>query len=772
MSDIKTSVLGFPRLGEKRELKVALESFWKGRMTKEELLQKGKELRKRHWLLQREAGADIVPTNDFSFYDQVLDMSCLLGNVPERYGCQEGDVTMDAYFSMARGDDKNPALEMTKWFDTNYHYLVPEFHHGTEFRVASGKVFEEFLEARELGLEARPVLIGPMTYLALGKEKGEGFSRFSLLGKVLAVYAQVLRRLGELGAEWVQLDEPLLATNLDPKTKVLFRRAYQELGRAVPGVKIMVASYYGPLKDNLETLTSLPVAAYHLDLVADEKEVERLVNAVPINKTLSLGVINGRNVWRADLLEVRRKVELVRQRFSDRQLQLSTSCSLLHCPFSLLGERSLTPGLRSVLSFSLEKVRELRTLRDVLAGTQAGPSLEASHEAIKTFQESLGVKLPEVRERAEALCPGDRQRASAFSVRQKKQQKTLRLPLFPTTTIGSFPQTAELRRVRARWRKGELSEESYQKFLKEQIRECVQWQEEVGLDVLVHGEAERTDMVEYFGEQLQGFAFTQNGWVQSYGSRGVKPPIIYGDVSRRGAMTVREASFAQSLTERPVKGMLTGPVTILHWSFVREDQPRSKTAEQIGLAIREEVLDLEDAGIRVIQIDEPALREGLPLRKEDHSHYLKWAVDAFRLASAGVKDQTQIHTHMCYSEFRGIIASIGELDADVITIETSRSEMKLLEVFKNYAYPNEIGPGVYDIHSPRIPNTEEMVDLLEKAGSVLPIQNLWVNPDCGLKTRGWAEVRPALEAMVKAAEILRARFTEDSGKTKRVLMVH
>lgn len=762
-----THNLGFPRIGAQRELKRATEAYWKGQLSEEELIKKGAELRQTHWKTQKEAGIDLIPSNDFSFYDQMLDMSCLLGNVPPRFGWSGGNVSLSLRFKIARGvanrhdaecacgNKGTAASEMTKWFDTNYHYIVPEFRSDTTFALSSTKPFDEFTEALALGITTKPVLIGPLTYLFLGKSYEDGFNRLALLERLLPVYGEIIAKLNAQGAQWIQLDEPILALDLDADWQAAFVTAYRELRRAAPNVKLLLTTYFGELRDHLALAAGLPVDVLHIDVTRAEGELDRIVSQLPASLILSMGVVDGRNIWKNDFEKSSKWIERAKAALGETRVWVAPSCSLLHSPVSLRQETTLDLELKNWLAFAEEKLSEVVALAHF--GTAVGNPL-ALHQnqlAVQSRAVSSRIHRSEVKARSAAVSAEDSRRSSPFTERQKQQHATLHLPLFPTTTIGSFPQTMEVRNARARWKKGELSEADYVAFLQQQTAECVRFQEEAGLDVLVHGEFERNDMVEYFGEQLEGFAFTANGWVQSYGSRCVKPPIIFGDVHRAKPMTVEWSRFAQSLTSRPMKGMLTGPITILQWSFVRDDQPRSETARQIGLAVRDEVVDLEAAGIRVIQIDEPALREGLPLRRNDWPAYLDWATEAFRISASGVSDETQIHTHMCYCEFNDIIASIAALDADVISIETSRSNMELLEVFTQFSYPNEIGPGVWDIHSPRVPSVEEMTALLQKAATVLPIRNLWVNPDCGLKTRAWGETKAALKNMVEAAHRMR-----------------
>ena len=755
--------LGFPPLGAGRELKRATESYWNGKVARDALLKTGAELRARHWRLQQAAGLDLVPSNDFSYYDRMLDICALVGAVPKRYGWVGGPVDLDTYFAMARGAQQGgrdvTAMEMTKWFDTNYHYIVPEFEPAQAFRLSSSKPVDEFQEAKALGIHTKPVLIGPVTFLLLGKARTARFDRLSLLDALLPVYADALSRLGAAGATWVQLDEPCLALDRTPAERAAFGRAYRFLADRVSKVKLLVATYFAGLDDNVPTALELPVAGLHVDATRAPGQLDAFLKAWPAGggregKVLSLGVIDGRNIWKADLNAALRQLEEALERAGAAQLWVAPSCSLLHVPIDLDLEKRLDAELKGWLAFAKQKLAEVailtRALRDGRDSVAA--ELDGNVRALAVRRQSRRIHDPAVRQRVRGATERDMRRASPYPERRKKQ---LRLPLFPTTTIGSFPQTAEVRAARKKLHEGTLPASDYEAFIADQITRTLKLQEELGLDVLVHGEFERNDMVEYFGEQLQGFAFTEHAWVQSYGTRYVKPPIIYGDVSRPRPMTVRWSTFAQSKTARPVKGMLTGPVTILQWSFVRDDQPRADTAKQLALAIRDEVKDLEAAGIRVIQIDEPALREGLPLRRAEWPGYLEWAVNAFRLATAGVSDATQIHTHMCYSEFNDVLRVIEKMDADVISIENARSGSELLEGLKEYKYPNEIGPGVYDIHSPRVPSTPEIVQALKRMREVLDDRQIWVNPDCGLKTRGWEETLPSLRNMVQAARQLR-----------------
>ena len=759
----QTHNLGFPRIGARRELKFALESYWKGESSRDELKTLGASLRQRHW--DQQAGLDLVPVGDFAFYDQVLDMSFTLGNLPERVRGFHGD-PLDNAFRVARGRSAHGAEdhgaccggvaagEMTKWFDTNYHYIVPEFTADTAFKLDASRLLEQLAEARALKVRAKPVIVGPVTYLWLGKAKDDS-DKLALLSRLLPVYLELLDTLAAQGVEWVQIDEPALVMDLPPAWEHAFRDAYHQLKAA--RVKLLLATYFGQLDDNLYLAANLPVAGLHIDAINGRKDVQPLLNMLPGNKVLSLGVVDGRNIWKTHLDAVLDWVEPIAQALGDR-LWIAPSCSLLHVPVDLASEQKLDGDVKSWLAFALQKLDEITLLatalnhgRDVVQA-----ELAANAAAIAARRHSPRVHDPAVKAAIAGLDAALGRRQSAYAARAPKQAALLKLPPFPTTTIGSFPQTAEIRHARSQFKAGQLDEPGYQAAMRAEIARSVREQEALGLDVFVHGEAERNDMVEYFGEQLDGYAFSQFGWVQSYGSRCVKPPILFGDITRPKAMTVDWIQYAQSQTSKPMKGMLTGPVTILNWSFVRDDQPRAVSCKQLALAIREEVLDLEKAGVRVIQIDEAALREGLPLRKAQWQHYLDWAVESFRITANGVGDATQIHTHMCYSEFNDIIASIADMDADVITIETSRSDMELLDAFDDFNYPNQIGPGVYDIHSPNIPTQEHMVQLMKKAAERIPADRLWVNPDCGLKTRQWAEVVPALINMVAAAKELRA----------------
>jgi 5-methyltetrahydropteroyltriglutamate--homocysteine methyltransferase len=754
---------GFPRIGLKRELKRALESHWRGDSAADALLDTARTLRRRHWKLAAQAGADVVPCNDSSLYDHVLDTAVLFDAIPQRYRALSAEDPLAGYFAMARGHKHGGhdlhALEMTKWFDTNYHYIVPELQSGQHFALRGDKPVAEYLEARAEGHLARPVILGPLSFLLLSKTV-DGSDRLALLDALLPAYVELLGKLADAGAGWVQLDEPCLVLDLDADDTAAYRRAYTALS-AARRPKILLASYFGALGDNLALATQLPVDGLHVDLARAPHQLDAVLDALPSGRVLSTGVVDGRNVWRSrpdDVLSLLRRAQA---RVGDDDLWIAPSCSLLHVPIDLEAETAIDPKRRAWMAFARQKLEELRVYADALHGdTEASAALAAQQALLDGRAQAPGVIDGAVRTRLSGLSAQAALRRSGYATRRAAQATARPLPLLPTTTLGSFPQTDELRKARAAHRAGRLDDAAYERVLEQDIERCVRFQEAIGLDVLVHGEAERNDMVEYFGEQLDGYLFTRLGWVQSYGSRCVKPPVIVGDVARPAPMTVRWSTYAQSLTDKPMKGMLTGPVTMLQWSFVRDDLPRETVCRQIALALRDEVHDLEAAGIGVIQIDEPALREGLPLRRAEWPAYLAWAVECFRIAAGGVRDATQIHTHMCYSEFNDIIEAVAAMDADAISIETSRSRMELLDAFVRFRYPNGIGPGVYDIHSPRVPTQQEMVDLLDKALQVLEPSQLWVNPDCGLKTRAWAEVEPALKAMVAAARELRERLPQ------------
>lgn len=754
--------LGCPRVGAQRELKFALESFWKGDSSAEKMLAVASDVREQNWARQKNAGITSIATGEYSLYDQVLDHIHMFGAVPARYDVLKDADFLTRYFATARGYQKQGkdvvAMEMTKWFDTNYHYIVPEFTADQQFSLATSHTLDGFNAAKSAGYLTRPVVIGPVTFLSLGKMRAGDGDAIALLPKLLPVYQQLLAELKAAGAQWVQIDEPFLAMDLSQAQKDAYEEAYKTL--ATSGLKIMLTTYFDGLRDNAALAAKLPVAGLHIDLVRAPEQLADILKAVKSDQILSLGVVNGRNIWKTNFANALKLINQATAVLGKDRVQIAPSCSLLHSPVDLASETKLDGELKDWLAFAQQKLEEVALLARAANEGEASvkDALAANAASMQSRATSARIHNEKVKQRTDAIDASMLKRTSSFDLRIKAQNAQLQLPLLPTTTIGSFPQTAEVREARAKNKRGELSQQEYEAFLETKTKECVGYQIAAGIDVPVHGEFERNDMVEYFGEQLAGFAFTQNGWVQSYGSRCVKPPVIFGDVSRPNPMTVRWSAYAQSLTQLPVKGMLTGPVTILQWSFVRDDQPRETTCKQIALAIRDEVLDLEKAGIRIIQIDEPAVREGLPLRNADKQAYLAWAVDAFRISAAGVKDATQIHTHMCYCEFNDIMTDIAAMDADVISIETSRSAMDLLEAFVAYKYPNQIGPGVYDIHSPRVPREEEMVSLLRKALDVLSPEQVWVNPDCGLKTRGWKEVEPALKAMVDAAKTLRTEL--------------
>jgi 5-methyltetrahydropteroyltriglutamate--homocysteine methyltransferase len=751
-------------MGPKRELKFALESFWDGKSSAGDLQQLSADLRSSIWKQMSGAGIKYIPSNTFSYYDQVLDATAMLGAVPPRYGWNGGEIGFDTYFSMARGNASVPAMEMTKWFDTNYHFIVPELGPDVKFTYASHKAVTEYKEAKALGVDTVPVLVGPVSYLLLSKPaKGveKSFCLMSLLPKILAIYKEVVSELKAAGATWIQFDEPTLVRDLDSKKLEVFTGAYSELESSLSGLNVVIETYFADVTaDAFKTLVNLKgVTGFGFDLVRGTKTLELIKGGFPSGKYLFAGLVDGRNIWANDLAASLTTLQELEGIVGKDKLVVSTSCSLMHTAVDLVNETKLDDEIKSWLAFAAQKIVEVDALAKALAGQKNEAFFSANASALASRKSSPRVNNEAVQKAAAALKGSDHRRATTVSARLDAQQKKLNLPILPTTTIGSFPQTIELRRVRREYKAKKVSEDDYVKAIKEEISKVVKLQEDLDIDVLVHGEPERNDMVEYFGEQLSGFAFSANGWVQSYGSRCVKPPIIYGDVSRPNPMTVFWSSAAQSMTSRPMKGMLTGPVTILNWSFVRNDQPRSETCYQIALAIKDEVEDLEKAGITVIQIDEAALREGLPLRKSEEAFYLDWAVHSFRITNVGVQDTTQIHTHMCYSNFNDIIHSIIDMDADVITIENSRSDEKLLSVFREgVKYGAGIGPGVYDIHSPRIPSTEEIADRVNKMLAVLESNVLWVNPDCGLKTRKYIEVKPALQNMVSAAKQIRTQL--------------
>ncbi|WP_351075728.1 5-methyltetrahydropteroyltriglutamate--homocysteine S-methyltransferase [Shewanella sp. CAL98-MNA-CIBAN-0140] len=760
---MKISSLGFPRIGRQRELKFALERYWRSEATLTELKNVACELKRTHWQWQADAGVELLPVGDFAYYDQVLTLSATLNVIPARHRVTQADgsqapVDIDTLFRVARGRSQTGqhacAAEMTKFFNTNYHYQVPELSADQAFEIAYDQLFDDVTEAQQLGHQAKPVLLGPVTYLYLSKSLTE-FNKLVLLPPLLVAYQQILSRFAAQGVSWVQFDEPVLAADLTDEWQQAIRQSYQTLAQQKPAsLNILLASYYGSIAHHQALVSALPVEGLHLDLVSAPEQLDVFVNALSSQQVLSIGVVNGRNVWAADVDLIADKVTELATRLGDR-LWIAPSCSLLHCPVDVEVESQLITPLLGQLAFAKQKLFELNEIYQLIVGQGSATSQAIIDRCQQRRLAKAAAANQQVVERVSQLTADDFERDSPFARRIIAQQQKLALPLLPTTTIGSFPQTPAIRGLRSRWRKGEINDNDYRSQLEQVTQDTISRQLKLGLDVLVHGEAERNDMVEYFGEQLDGVGFTQFGWVQSYGSRCVKPPLIYGDVSRPKPMTVDWATYAQSLTDKPVKGMLTGPVTILHWSFAREDIPRKDIANQLALAVRDEVVDLESAGIGIIQIDEPAFREGLPIKQSQWADYLTWAVDAFKLSAAGVEDATQIHTHMCYSEFNDTINAIAAMDADVITIETSRSRMELLSAFEDFHYPNEIGPGVYDIHSPNIPTVDEMVDLMTKASQKVPVKQLWVNPDCGLKTRTWDEVEPALRNMIAAAKVLR-----------------
>ena len=750
---IQVASIGYPRIGPKRELKKVLEQFWKGEIKEQDLHAVAKDLRKQNWQTQKDNGVDLISSNDFSFYDQVLDVICLLGAIPKRYKWDGNEVTLKTYFAMARGSQTSeldvPALEMTKWFDTNYHYLVPELSKNQAFKLSSNKPFAEYEEAKQAGFDTKPVILGPLTFLSLSKGI-DGSNTIDLLGKIVPVYKEIIKKFSELGAQWIQIDEPILVKDLDANTVSKIKATLNELKQAAGSSKILLTTYFEDLNEDVQKeVFDSNVDVVHLDLVRGTKNQEYVKNS---SKKLSLGLVDGRNVWKANLQE---KINFIKNNTSGDVI-ISSSCPLLHSPYDLDLEQKVPSEIKRWLSFAKQKLQELNIIKGYINEGSHKTELDQNISDVENRKTSTLIHDDAVKNRIKTIDKSIIDRKLGYAERAKVQKNIFALPKYPTTTIGSFPQTTDVRQARAKFKRGELDEQSYEKFLEEKTIDTIRKQEQIGIDVIVHGEFERNDMVEYFGEQLKGFTFTSSGFVQSYGSRCVKPPIIFGNVSRPHAMTVRWSKFAQEQTKQIVKGMLTGPITILQWSFVRDDQPRKFTAQEIAFAIRDEVEDLEKNGIRMIQIDEPALREGLPLKKKNWKEYLNWSVDCFKISAAVVKNETQIHTHMCYAEFEDIIDSIAALDADVISIETSRSRMELLTTFEKFKYPNEVGPGVYDIHSPRVPSTEEMKELIQKASKLIDPTRIWVNPDCGLKTRGWPETIDALTKMVNAAKELRA----------------
>lgn len=753
---MRTHILGFPSIGTRRELKKAQEAYWRDEISEEALLKAGENLKRENWSAQKEAGLDYVVTGDFSFYDRMLDMIALVGAIPARYAPCAGDSPMRRYFYMARGDVARniPAMEMTKWFDTNYHYIVPEITADGKWSPGGRPVVEDTRLARDLGFAPLPAIIGPFTFLALGKSH-DGSDKWARLPELVGIYEKLLQDLAPL-CEYIQVEEPVLNSEMLPEeAKKKFRDVYAALNKASGG-KIILTTYFAPLAGNLDLALDSGCAALHIDLVRGKNQLDGILKAIPKGMKLSLGLVNGRNIWKTNYAKAVENIKKAETSLGSDNIMLATSCSLLHSPVDLREEKKLPEHIKSRMAFAVQKCGELADLRAIVEKGET-KALDDNTAMLKAAAEHPENRVKAVRDRVAAVTSKDYNRASAYPERHK-EQAWLELPILPTTTIGSYPQTHSIRKIRNDFKKGEISEAQYVAGIREEIKSCIRKQEEIGLDVLVHGEAERNDMVEYFGQQLGGFCFTENGWVQSYGSRCVKPPVIYGDVFRKHPMTIEWLTYAQSLTSKPVKGMLTGPVTILCWSFPRDDMEREEVCQQIALAMRDEVLDLEKAGIRIIQIDEAALREGMPLTRAEADKYLQWAVDSFRLTSSGVKDSTQIHSHMCYSEFNAILPAIARMDADVISIESSRSGMELLDAFKEFHYQAQVGPGVYDIHSPLIPSEKEIYERIEKALEFIAPDQLWINPDCGLKTRQWEEAYPSLQHMVKAAKKARTKL--------------
>ncbi|KAI5864428.1 cobalamin-independent methionine synthase [Durotheca rogersii] len=765
---VQSAVLGFPRMGVNRDLKKATEAYWAGNLTQAELLAEAKRLRLAHWKIQKDAGVDIIPSNDFALYDQVLSHIQDFGAVPERYSSANLD-RVDEYFAMGRGHQKGgvdvPSLEMVKWFDSNYHYVKPTLQDNQTFKLtANPKAVVEYLEAKEAGINTRPVLLGPVSFLHLGKaDRGQSVVPIDLLSKLLPVYEELLAKLKEAGAETVQIDEPVLVFDLPAKTKAAFKPAYERfasLGAKIPN--LIFTTYFGDIVHNLDVLPK-DVYGVHIDLVRNPEQLTTVLGALGPKTVLSAGVVDGRNIWKTNLKRAIETAETAIQKLGKERVIVATSSSLLHTPHTLASEKKLDPEIADWFSFASEKAVEIAVIAKAVTDGPASVRevLEANAKSWNARATSSRTNNPQVKERQSKIVPSDYNRKSEFPLRISQQQKKLNLPLFPTTTIGSFPQTKEIRVQRNKFTKGEITEAQYDKFIEQEIDENVKIQDELDLDVYVHGEPERNDMVQYFGERLDGYAFTTHAWVQSYGSRCVRPPIIVGDISRPAPMTVKESKYAVSVSKKPMKGMLTGPVTCLRWSFPRDDVHQSVQAEQLALALRDEVVDLEKAGVDVIQVDEPALREGLPLRAgKEREAYLNWAVKAFKLSTVGVEDSTQIHSHFCYSEFQDFFHAIAALDADVLSIENSKSDSKLLSVFVDEAYPRHIGPGVYDIHSPRVPSEQEIKDRIEEMLQYLKPEQLWINPDCGLKTRQWKETKAALVNLVNAAKYFRAKYAK------------
>ncbi len=760
MKNITSHIPAYPRIGAQRELKWALEKFWKKNITEAELLETASTLRQRHWKQQADAGLDFVATNDFSFYDQLLDTACTFGIIPERFAHDGGAVSLSDYFTFARGNQQHHALALTKWLNTNYHILVPEVSDSITFRLDSTRILAEVREAKALGYQPKPVLTGPATLLSVSRPATESDEKspLSRLAELLPLYTKLLNQLSAEGVEWVQIDEPILSTDLSAKQSDALAEAYSQLAAECPNIKILLASYFGKLGNNLNRALTLPVAGLHIDAVSAPEDTLTAARYLTEDKVLSVGIIDGRNIWINDLSSSSAFLEKIREILPSQRIWISSSCSLQYVPHCLDLESNLEPQLKSWLSFAEEKLGEIVTLAGAFSESRNGAVFAENQQTLLARQQAAGTSIATVRERVEKVLPNINLTRPPFAKRQQAQREALQLPLIPTTSIGSFPQTDDIRQTRAKFRKGELSHGQYETFLQQKTRECIEKQEALGLDVLVHGEFERNDMVEYFASGLEGFAVTDFGWVQSYGSRCTKPPILWGDVHRPQPITLQWTKYAQSVTERHIKGMLTGTTTILQWSFLRDDLPRTQVSEQIALALRDEILDLEAAGVQIIQLDEAALREGLPLRENEREAYLQESRNSFLISTSGVKDSTQIHTHMCYSQFDAIFQTIIELDADVISIETTRNRMALLDSFQKQNYPNEIGPGIWDIHSPRVPDTEEMVDLLERALEFIPAERLWANPDCGLKTRGWKETQASLKNLVAATKTIRAQL--------------
>ncbi|KAI9867276.1 MAG: methionine-synthesizing 5- methyltetrahydropteroyltriglutamate--homocysteine methyltransferase [Trichoglossum hirsutum] len=775
---VQSSILGFPRMGANRELKKATEAYWGGKLSEEELLEEGKRLRLEHWKIQKDAGVDVIPSNDFSFYDQILDHIQLFGATPERY-TKYNLTQIDEFFAMGRGLQRPakgdtpavdvPSLEMVKWFDSNYHYVKPTLKEGQSFILsANPKPVAEFLEAKDAGIVTRPVLVGPVSFLHLAKpDRGQNVEPISLLQNLLPVYEELLIKLKEAGAETVQIDEPVLVFDLPSTSKAAFKPAYEKLsalGDKIP--KLVFTTYFGDIVHNIDVLSHLTdIYAIHVDLVRNPEQLDSVLQALSPKQVLSVGVVDGRNIWKTNLKKAIETTETAIQKLGADRVIVASSSSLLHTPHTLESEKKLDAEIRDWFSFAVEKAHELAIIAKAVTEGPAAvrEQLEANAKSVQARSSSKLTNDPKVKDRQAEITQEMYERKSPFPVRIDHQQKHLNLPLFPTTTIGSFPQTKEIRIQRNKFTKGEITAEQYEKFIEKEIQDIIKIQDELDLDVYVHGEPERNDMVQYFGERLTGYVFTTHAWVQSYGSRCVRPPIIVGDISRPAPMTVKESRYAATISKKPMKGMLTGPVTCLRWSFPRDDVHQSIQAEQLGLALRDEVADLEAAGIYVIQVDEPALREGLPLRSgPERENYLSWAVKSFRLSTAGVQDSTQIHSHFCYSEFQDFFHAIAALDADVLSIENSKSDAKLLRVFVDEAYPRHIGPGVYDIHSPRVPSEQEIKDRIEEMLQYLKPDQLWIDPDCGLKTRQWVETKAALTNMVNAAKFYREKHTKSS----------